>query len=571
MPLLRSYAFRPLVLTLLAAASLEAQVSITIASNPAGQAFTLSGVGCSPGGYTTPQTLSWAPGSSCTVAFPPQYLQAGAETLFNVWQDGQTFNPRTFTVPAQAATYTATFNYQYYLTVLANPASGGTVSGGGWFAANTTATVTATPAGGYHLVNWTGANAIAGSNSATVKMTGPLTATANFAPTPPTTNYMVTSIFTRSGTYPNNVGLINSFGQVVAVTGAGSSGFPLAYPTYSVLWTPATANGTTGSAINLGNLPAGAAFTNIATGINDSGQVVGTTSDFTGGHTTQAFLWTPTVANGTSGTILPFLGAAGAGTSTAAGINGMGQIIGSLGSSSFIWSPSSPHGTTGTLNTDSRLSGLAGINDFGQVILNSTAVSPTPQPILFTPSSPNAATGSYTQIPVPGGGSTYVLVAINKNGAVLGTSLGGQGVQGFLWTPTLPNVTTGQTTVIPIPDGFANLSPTAFNASEQVVGTMTGHGVAPTPTPFLYTGGTVYDLTTVSSQLVQGVPVGINDSGQILIDSGSSADVYLLTPLSLSAPAPVSSSPQSGSAASQALSSPLRILAAGRTSASSTS
>ena len=49
--------------TLLALVSpLFGQVSVTINANT-GAVFTVSGTGCAPGGYTTPQTLQWAPGA----------------------------------------------------------------------------------------------------------------------------------------------------------------------------------------------------------------------------------------------------------------------------------------------------------------------------------------------------------------------------------------------------------------------------------------------------------------------------------------------------------------------------
>ena len=69
----------------------------------------------------------------------------------------------TFTVTAEDGTTTATYTIQvtialqptYTVTVSANPAEGGTVSGGGEATEGTKVTVTATPASGYHFVSWT--------------------------------------------------------------------------------------------------------------------------------------------------------------------------------------------------------------------------------------------------------------------------------------------------------------------------------------------------------------------------------------------------------------------------------
>ena len=49
-------------------------VSVTINANT-GAVFTVTGTGCAPGGYTTPQTLQWAPSAICTIQFVSPYSQ----------------------------------------------------------------------------------------------------------------------------------------------------------------------------------------------------------------------------------------------------------------------------------------------------------------------------------------------------------------------------------------------------------------------------------------------------------------------------------------------------------------
>ena len=74
------------------------------------------------------------------------------------------------------------------------------------------------------------------------------------------------------------------------------------------------------------------------------------------------------------------------------------------------------------------------------------------------------------------------------------------------------------------------MSPVALNINGQVVGTM-GIGLpagGPDTTPFFYTGGAVYDLSVVPNWPLGGVPVGINDWGQIVVNGANA--VYLLTP-----------------------------------------
>jgi probable HAF family extracellular repeat protein len=113
------------------------------------------------------------------------------------------------------------------------------------------------------------------------------------------------------------------------------------------------------SVTNLGFLTGGVG-TSEAVGINNFGQVVGT-SDFTNG--TETFLWTPTVANGKVGSMVN-LGAlsGGSGFSQPSGINDFGQVSGyTLGTSGqdlgTIWTPTSAHGTTGSLHALPTLAG----------------------------------------------------------------------------------------------------------------------------------------------------------------------------------------------------------------------
>lgn len=154
---------------------------VTITSSPSGLAFTSAGTGCAPGTYTTPVTLIWTPGNSCTLSVvPTQNGPTGVQYDFSQWEDGTT-NPAAHTVisPATPATYSANFTTEYQLTTSAG--TGGTVSAGGLIAAGTNATITATPSAGYYFVNFTG-TATSTSNPFSLAMNGPQSITANFAP-----------------------------------------------------------------------------------------------------------------------------------------------------------------------------------------------------------------------------------------------------------------------------------------------------------------------------------------------------------------------------------------------------
>jgi len=497
-------------------------VTIAVAFNPPPTAsqhvdsppFTVIGPGCIPGGYNSPQTLYWMPGSSCSVTFPSiQSMQIGARSVFQSWQDGPGGNTRVFVVPAQATTYTAVFAPQYLVTTQVTPPGAGTVSGGGWYTGGSTATLNAAPASGYRVLSWSPAAVPADAPSATVSVYAAQTITVNFETSAATApNYLLTEI-TAFGS-PTG---INNYGQVA---GRGASFLDPAF-----LWTPVSPNS-----------PAGSVTASHYGGpINDSGQLIGGDPPS---------LWTPDTPNGTSGSATPLLGVP-PGVWTIRGLNNYGQIVGglSLGLSlpglDFLWTPASPNGTTGTSNQDPRFASVAGINDYGQVIINSPQTATQP-PTLFTSSAANGSNGTFTPLAGLPGNNPWV-TAINRGGTILGGSYSPW--QTFLWTPTTPNGTTGTAAAISPPPGFANMTGYALNASGQVVGTMIRADGA--QVPFLYSGGTVYDLTTISAQLAGTsprvvAPIGINDYGQIVLGdaSGYLTEVYLLTPGAAPQPAP---------------------------------
>jgi len=73
---------------------------------------------------------------------------------FKKWTDGNTQNPRTVTVTG-AKTYVAVFEAsEFGVTLTASPKVGGSASGGGTYKYLDTATITATPATGYHFAKW---------------------------------------------------------------------------------------------------------------------------------------------------------------------------------------------------------------------------------------------------------------------------------------------------------------------------------------------------------------------------------------------------------------------------------
>jgi Bacterial Ig-like domain (group 3)/Divergent InlB B-repeat domain len=189
-------------------------VAVTIASAPAGLAFSVSGAGCQAGNYTGTQTLAWQVGSACAVSFSsPQSGGAGTQYVFSSWTDGTATSSRTITTPASPTTYTASFNTQYLLTTTVGPAAGGTVTGAGYYNAGATATVGATAAAGYGFAGFSGALTDT-VNPQNLLMNAPKTVQGNFA--------LVSSVSVPpvAGAYSNLV----SLSAIVGPTGAVFSG-----------------------------------------------------------------------------------------------------------------------------------------------------------------------------------------------------------------------------------------------------------------------------------------------------------------------------------------------------------
>jgi probable HAF family extracellular repeat protein len=162
---------------------------------------------------------------------------------------------------------------------------------------------------------------------------------------------------------------INESGQVTGASAAGSEG------QHAFLWTPSTPNGVVGAMVDLGVLPDGVG--SYGMDINDVGQVVGYANDQE--YMSQPFLWTPDAANGGTGTMieLPHLPRAEHGVAEA--INASGSVVGTqeVGSPypsdrAFLWTPTVPNGESGTLTDLGTLGGdhsyAFGINAAGDVV-----------------------------------------------------------------------------------------------------------------------------------------------------------------------------------------------------------
>ncbi len=149
----------------------------TITSIPAGLTVTIDGTN-----VVTPTVVSWATGSSHTLAVTSPQTNGGMQSTFSVWSTGAS-TPQ-ITVPAQSpgTTYTASFLTQYLLTTGINPPNAGTLTGGGWYNPGTSVSLQATAAAGYTLAYFSG-DLSGSTNPQNVVMTGPKNVVANFQAT----------------------------------------------------------------------------------------------------------------------------------------------------------------------------------------------------------------------------------------------------------------------------------------------------------------------------------------------------------------------------------------------------
>jgi probable HAF family extracellular repeat protein len=321
---------------------------------------------------------------------------------------------------------------------------------------------------------------------------------------------------------------INSYGQVTGWTNVGSE-------LHAFLWTPTVPNGTSGSQIDLGDFPGGL-FEAEAFGINASGQVVGYSNVAQGGH---AFLWSPTTPNGTTGSMVDLGLLPNANSSIGFGINGRGQVAGysvvmSQGPRAFLWTPSVTNGSSGTMIDLGALSGGNGtseataINNLGQIAGFSQAPSTT-HAVLWSPPNANGVRMLTDISPIPSGNGVFSFPdGMNELGYLAGHSTGGSGSHGILWVPTTPNASVGTSVEL----GAIGSEVVGVSNIGDAVG-FSGNVARIWP----HEGG-IIDLNTLLDPITGSgwqlaVAVGINDQGQITgygTHSGVPAS-FLLTPV----------------------------------------
>jgi hypothetical protein len=152
-----------------------ATIPITVTTSPSGLAFTVDG---NP--YTASQIFQWIPGTNHMIAVTasPQSGGTGIQDLYASWSDGGA-QSHSVTAPSSAATYTANFTTQFFLTTSAG--SGGTISPASeWVNSGASVPLSATANSGFQFTGFTGA--VTGTtNPASLTVNAPAAVTANFS------------------------------------------------------------------------------------------------------------------------------------------------------------------------------------------------------------------------------------------------------------------------------------------------------------------------------------------------------------------------------------------------------
>jgi uncharacterized repeat protein (TIGR01451 family) len=213
----------------------------TVTTIPTGLSIVVDGTT-----YTAPQTFTWTVGTTHVISVPSQQGTRSLRSNFSAWTDSGAIS-HTVTAPGSSATYTAIFTTQYPLAITSTPANGGSVTASptstdGYYGSGTIVTLTAVPATGYQLLNWSGDVAgttspktitmsVARSVTATFSLNGPALAvtslhSGNFTQGQPAAQYTITVQNTGNGPTSGTVSVADSLPAgltLVSMTGTGWS------------------------------------------------------------------------------------------------------------------------------------------------------------------------------------------------------------------------------------------------------------------------------------------------------------------------------------------------------------
>lgn len=159
-------------------------VLTTLATVPYGLTLTIDGQTC-----TAPCQM-WLPKNTAHTITAAAVTSGGNMYTFSSWSDAGAAS-HVITSSA-AATYTATFTAQYYLTTSVSPPGDGTVSPGGWYNSGQVVSVSATPGGSFLFAGFSG-DLTGTTTPQNVTMDSAKTVVANFYSTTWTNNVTITT------------------------------------------------------------------------------------------------------------------------------------------------------------------------------------------------------------------------------------------------------------------------------------------------------------------------------------------------------------------------------------------
>jgi len=155
-----------------------AYLEVTVQTSPAGRSYSVDGID-----YASAQTFNWFAGDPHVIATTtPQAGGTDTRYVWTGWSDAGAISH--VVAPLVDATYTASFDTQYQLTM--NASTGGTVTPPtSWRDPGEIVTITATPDAAYDFLGWNGVGSgsyTGPDNPTTVTMDAPVTQTATFDP-----------------------------------------------------------------------------------------------------------------------------------------------------------------------------------------------------------------------------------------------------------------------------------------------------------------------------------------------------------------------------------------------------
>jgi hypothetical protein len=153
-----------------------AGILVTFKGNVAGPVLLVNG-----SSYTLPAQVPMAPGQKYTLSAAAQFMDPQPGIRWNFQSlNGSAQSAVTYTAPSQGTTVALVYTEQFQILAQANPATGGSISGAGWYNSGQAVSLQANANAGFAFGSFTGTSTSA-ANPFGFTPAGPVTVTANFA------------------------------------------------------------------------------------------------------------------------------------------------------------------------------------------------------------------------------------------------------------------------------------------------------------------------------------------------------------------------------------------------------